>query len=482
MSNSRKFFKAKYIVVWKDGSHGILENGYLEVDGKKIGGYMTDLPDGAPYEDLGNAAIIPGFVNLHTHPSEVFSIKSYIEDCGNPNFFESTLMDYPFPALGKRGAELQTTLNLIELVKSGCTTSLIYGGPYSRMEAETAGKMGLRAYVGAGIRAGDRMEADSVWHSPDGHSVTYDFNEKSGFERIREAEELVHDYDGAFDGRIHIMMGPTQSMTCTPEMLKKTRKAADKLGVGITIHVAEDLAEFEGCVRLYGKTPVELLHDTGLLGEDVVLAHCVFVSGHSQVFIRNNNDLKLLGSTKSNVAHSPTPFIRLGTHLESFGKYADAGINVGMGTDTFPSDMIQEMRLAAFMAKSQEHTTYRTKARDIFNAATTHGAKALGRQDLGRLCEGAMADFSIVDLSTIEMTPSRDVVKSIIYSGTRHSISQVYVEGQRIVKNGRACGIDEKSLCEELQAIGEAAWKDLKTQDGKSMDECYPMSFPRLSI
>lgn len=480
MYNDTKFFRAKYIVVWKDGSHRILENGYLAVEGGKIAGYMTNLPEGAQCENLGNAAIIPGFVNLHTHPSEVFSIKSYIEDCGNPNFFESTLMDYPFPALGKRGAELQTTLNLIELVKSGCTTSLIYGGPYSRLEAETAGEMGLRAYVGAGIRAGDRMEADSIWHSLDGHSVTYDFNEESGFERIREAEELVRDYDGAFDGRIHIMMGPTQSMTCTPAMLKETRKAADRLGVGITIHVAEDLAEFEGCARLYGKTPVELLGDTGLLGEDVVLAHCVFVSGHSQVFIKNDNDLKLLGRTRSNVAHSPTPFIRLGTHLESFAKYADAGVNVGMGTDTFPSDMVQEMRLAAFMAKSQERTTYRTRACDIFNAATVNGAKALGRSDIGRLCEGAMADFSVVDLSTIEMTPSRDVVKSIVYSGTRHSISQVYVEGRCVVKDGKACGIDERSLCEELQALGEEAWAKLKTRDGKNMDAFYPMSFPRL--
>lgn len=480
MNNNTKFFKAKYIVVWEEGSHKILENGYLAVEGEKIAGYRNHLPEGARCEDLGNAAIIPGFVNLHTHPSEVFSIKSYIEDCGNPNFFESTLMDYPFPALGKRGAELQTQLNLVELVKSGCTTSLIYGGPYSRLEAETAGHMGLRAYVGAGIRAGDRMEADSVWHSPDGHFVTYDFDEESGFQRIREAEELVRDYDGAFDGRIHVMMGPTQSMTCTPAMLKETRKAADKLGVGITIHVAEDLAEFEGCVRLYGKTPVELLHDTGLLGEDVVLAHCVFVSGHSQVFIRSNKDLKLLGSTKSNVAHSPTPFIRVGTNLESFGKYADAGVNVGMGTDTFPSDMVQEMRLAAFMAKSQERTTYKTRAQDIFNAATINGAKALGRQDLGRLCEGAMADFSIVDLSTIEMTPSRDVVKSLIYSGTRHSISQVYVGGKQVVAGGKVRGIDEKGLCEELQAIGEEAWKQLRTQDGKTMDAFYPMSFPRI--
>lgn len=480
MSVGIKFLKAKYIVVWEKGSHHILEDGYLMVSGKKIAGYTKVLPEGAECEDFGNAAIIPGFINLHTHPSEVYSIKSYIEDCGSPNFYESTLMDYPFPTLGARGAEIQAKLNLAELIKSGCTTSLIYGGPYSELEAKTAGEMGLRAYVGAGIRAGDRMEADSIWHSPDGHSVSYDFDEKSGFERIKEAEEFIKKYDGSYDNRIHAMLGPTQSMTCTPEMLKETRRVADRLGVGITVHVAEDLSEFEACIRLHGKTPVELLNDTGLLGEDVVLAHCVFVSGHSKVFIKNNNDLKLLGSSKSNVAHSPTPFIRVGQTLESFGKYTDAGVNMCMGTDTFPSDIVQEMRLAAFMAKAEEGTTYKTRGRDIFNSATINGAKALGRTDIGRLCDGAKADFSVVDLSTIEMTPSRDVVKSIIYSGTRHSISKVYVDGNCIVENGKVNGVDEKSLCEELQAIGEEAWKKLTTLDGKSMDEFYPMSFPRL--
>ena len=119
--------------------------------------------------------------------------------------------------------------------------------------------------------------------------------------RYREAEVLVKDYDGAYDNRIHIMMGPTQSMTCTPAMLKETRNTADRLGVGITIHVAEDLAEVEGCIRLYGKTPVELLYDTGMLGEDVVLAHCVFISGHSQVFIRDTVSQNSLDKTRPSI-------------------------------------------------------------------------------------------------------------------------------------------------------------------------------------
>lgn len=108
------------------------------------------------------------------------------------------------------------------------------------------------------------------------------------------------------------------------------------------------------------------------------------------------------------------------------------------------------MRLAVFMAKAMEHTTYRTQAKDVFHAATLGGAKAFGRTDIGRLCEGAKADFIVMDLSTIEMTPARDVIKNVVYSGTRHSVSRVYVEGECIVRDGKACGIDEAALCEEL--------------------------------
>ena len=92
---------------------------------------------------------------MHTHPCEVYSLKSYREDIGNPNFYEGTLYDYALVmSLGERGAFLQAKLNLAEILKSGCTTALIYGGGYSRTEAEIAGQMGMRAYVGAPVRAG----------------------------------------------------------------------------------------------------------------------------------------------------------------------------------------------------------------------------------------------------------------------------------------------------------------------------------------
>ncbi len=89
------------------------------------------------------------------------------------------------------------------------------------------------------------------------------------------------------------------------------------------------------------------------------------------------------------------------------------------------------------------------------------------------------ADFIVMDLSTIEMTPARDVIKNVVYSGTRHSVSRVYVEGECIVRDGKACELMKQPFVKELQEICEAAWKVLRAEDGRRMDEIYPMTYPR---
>lgn len=483
MSKQVKYFKAKYIVVWDEDQHKILKNGYLGVKDGMIDSYSQNLAEGIPYEDLGEAAITPGFINLHCHPSEVYNIKSAVEDVYNPNFYSSTMMDFAYPSFEEKAAEIQCKLSCSEILKSGCTTTLIAGSANSRLEAEVAGKMGMRAYLTAGIRAGDPKEKVNIWYSPDGHSVQYNFDEEAGFQRIKEAEQFVLDYEGSFDGRIHTLLGPTQTMTCTPDMFKATRKLADKLGVGITVHVAEDVIENEACMRTYGKSPVQLMADTGCIGEDVIMAHCVYTHGHKNVLFpepdENRRDLKLLGDSKTNVAHCPLPFARVGETFQSISRYLKAGVNVGMGTDSFPSDFIQEMRLVALLGKVVEGNTYATTAGQVFNAATINGAKALGRKDIGRLAPGAKADFVVFKLNCLEMIPVRDIIKNIVYSTTRYSVERVYIEGNCMVKDGKIDGIDEQALCEEFQELFEAGWEKYgNTMVGdRTMQEQFPMTY-----
>lgn len=476
-----KFYKAKYIIVWDEGQHKTLENGYLGVSGDTVTGFFTKIPKNAPFEDLGNVAITPGFINMHTHPCEVYSLKSYREDIGNPYFFEGTLYDYALVmSLGERGAYLQAKLNLAEILKSGCTTTLIYGGGYSKTEGELAGEMGMRAYVGGPVRAGDRYEERSIWDSPDGHSLIYNFDEKEGFKRIEEAQHLLEEIDGTYEGRIRGIWAPTQTMTCTPAMLKEVRKRADKMNMRITIHGAESPIEFESCIRMFGKTPVQLMADTGMLGEDVTVAHCLYITGHNMINMAGDKDLRLLGDSKTTVAHCPLALARSGNTLQSFTKYQEYGVNMTIGTDTFPSDIIQEMRYAACLGKVVERTTFAVSARDIFYAATVNGAKALGRNDLGRLEKGCKADFVVFQLNSIEMSPVRDVVKNIIYSATRHSVDRVYVAGKCVVRDGKVSGVDEVELARELQEVSEGSWSRTASHDrlGRDVDTLSPLACP----
>lgn len=483
MEQRHYFLKARYVLVWDGEKHCQLENGYLEVNRDKIIAFHRTVPTGTPYEDLGNAAIVPGFINLHCHPSEVYGGRSYKEDQGNRNFYDSTLYDYAgLVSLGGEGARIQAKLNMAEILKSGCTTSLIFGGAESELEARTAEEMGARAYVGWGVRAGDAKEEISIWDSPDGHSLTFAFDEASGMERLKEAVSFAKNLEGAGNGRIKGLLAPTQTMTCTEEMLRQVRKAADKHGIGITIHGSEDFIEFETSIRQRGKTPVEVMYETGLLGEDLIIAHCCCITGHSQIYMRGR-DLQLLGQAGATVAHCPMVLAREGDTLETFERYAQAGVNMGIGTDTFPSDFIQEMRMAAVMGKMTGRSTFAVSAKDIFYAATVNGARALGREDLGRIAPGCKADFSVVRLDNIEMAPVRDVAKNLIYSATRHSIARVYIDGACIVKGGKVNGVDEETLTGQLQELAEAGWRNVKEKDSahRGIDALSPLSCPKVS-
>lgn len=482
MINTHLFLKAKYIIVWDGEQHRQYKNCCLEISNGTIVQVHSKIPSGPYIEDLGNCAIVPGFINLHCHPSETYGGKSYKEDCGNLYFYDSTLYDFAgLVNLEPTAAEIQAKLNLAEIIRSGCTTALIVGGPQSELEAKLSEEIGLRAYVGWGIRAGDKKEEVSIWSSPDGHSLTHTFNEKEGFKRIDEAVSFAKNLERSFNGRIKGLLAPTQTMTCTEEMLRKTRLAADKNGIGITIHGSEDFMEFETSVRTRGKTPVKVMHDAGLLGEDLIIAHCCSITGHSQINMRGN-DLELLGDSRSTLAHCPYVLVREGDTLETFEKYKEANMNIGIGTDTFPSDYIQEMRWVAALGKITGRSTFSISAKDVFYAATINGAKAFGRTDIGRIAEGAKADFSVIRLDNLEMAPVRDVVKNIIYSATRHSVERVYVDGKCILKDDHIEGIDEQSLVGELQELTEAAWKKTQNKDeGKrKIDEIAPLSCPKL--
>ena len=131
--------------------------------------------------------------------------------------------------------------------------------------------------------------------------------------------------------------------------------------------------------------------------------------------------------------------------LNTIGRYLNAGIPVGIGTDTFPHNMVDEIRLACYVARVMAGNYKMGTTRHVFEAATVGGAAILRRPDLGKLQVGCKADFSLVDLAHPYMQPAHEPVRSLIYSASERAIRDVYVDGAQVVKNGKVLTVDVES-------------------------------------
>jgi cytosine/adenosine deaminase-related metal-dependent hydrolase len=275
------------------------------------------------------------------------------------------------------------------------------------------------------------------------------------------------------------MLFPGHVDSCTPDLLKQTKIAAKDAGVRVQIHATINLFEFHTVMQRERCTPIELLQKIGFLDPQVSLSHCIFISGHSWLAYPYGNDLKIIAESGASVAYSPLKYLKLGITMESFDRYLKAGINMGIGTDTFPKDILADMRYAALASRVADKSFMSGHPRDVFNAATLGGAKMLGRNDLGRLEKGAKADIAIVNLRDLTFGAVRDPIRSLMENAVSRDVRTVIVDGQTLVDNYKYLRLDEEKLLDKVQAKGEQVWDSVPKWHwtGKSIDEVVPPSF-----
>ena len=164
--------------------------------------------------------------------------------------------------------------------------------------------------------------------------------------------------------------------------------------------------------------------------------------------------------------------------MQDFAAYRDAGVTIGIGTDTFPHNMIDEMRWAVTMAKVATADVHSIGVGDVLEAATVGGAKALGRDDLGRLAPGAKADLVLVDLAHPSMQPVRDPLRSLIFSALERPVRDVYVDGRQVVRDGEVLTLDHHDAGRRLNEGQKKALAGVADRDwaGRSADEAFPLS------
>jgi cytosine/adenosine deaminase-related metal-dependent hydrolase len=313
--------------------------------------------------------------------------------------------------------------------------------------------------------------------------INWDPDPTSDLAGLARAVAFAQEYDGTQDGRVRCMLYPAQLDTCSVELLKATRRAADENGLRISLHAAMNMVEFQRMLREHGRTSLQLLHEIGFLRHDVLLGHCVFHARHSWAHYPYVDDLKLLADSGASVAHAPYKYAKMGIMLESLEQYRRLGINVALGTDTFPEDLISEMRLAGLMCRFAEGSFRVGTAQDVFDAATLGGAHALGRDDIGRLSAGARADIVIVDLRGVHFGAVHDPIKSLVEYGSAADIDSVIVDGRSLIEGRRALAVDEPALLAAIQESGERAWASSADWHWShaTVDQLAPMSYPVVS-
>jgi 5-methylthioadenosine/S-adenosylhomocysteine deaminase len=418
--------------------------------------------------------VMPGLVNIHSHLGHEPAYRGIREEHGVANMYMSSLyersqaFDVSDPELRRASLEVA----LCEVLKSGVTTvcdiSPIYEG-----WTDIVAKSGIRGYMAPGF-------ATARWKLSDDHSLGFDWDEARGRKGLEAALALVGGL--AKHPMLSGVISPMQIENCSDDLLRDALEAAKERKIPFTLHVAQGVLEHLEMVRRHGTTPIRHAHDIGILGPTTIIGHAILPDTHSWIRWHTKDDIRLLAESGCSVAHCPTPFARYGIVMESFGDYVRAGINMGLGTDTTPHNMLEEIRKAGTFARIAARNINDVSTGMLFHAATVAGAKALLREDLGRLAPGAKADVVLVDLHHPDMMPARDPLRSLVFHAAERAVKDVYVAGRKVVADGKVTTLDHQGAGERLVGLQEKMMTLTPTRDyrGRTADEIAPLTLPVL--
>ena len=483
--------KGRYVIGFDGDDHVILEdsevvykNDTIIYVGKNYSGEVDEIID------VGNAVISPGFIDLNAlgdidhdilhleassnRQKNLLWSKRYIE---NGHHEVMTVEEEAFKSL----------YAYTQLILHGVTTAMPITSVFYKKWAETyeelvaaanhAGRLGLRIYLGPSYQSGIRVV------EPDGTIKLY-WDEDAGIAGLERAVKFVEEYDGTYDGLVKGMLAPERIESQTEEILKLTKYYSEKLNVPIKLHAAQGSFEYHTILEKHGVTPIRYLYDQGFLGAKTGIPHAHFIAGYSEAESGEGDDIALLTETNTTVIHCPLIIGRHSSALESFAKYKRAGINLALGTDTFPPDMFQNIRTGSMISRLIEKEVEDSSFADLFRAATIGGANFLGREDLGRLTAGAKADIIAIDLDGFHMGVVDDPIRTMIASGSGRDVKLSIINGRVVMKDRVIPNLD----LEEIKSKGQKYFNKMKNgyleRDYQQLpeNELLPSSFKKVDF
>lgn len=358
---------------------------------------------------------MPGLVDTHAHvPMVIF--RGLAEDVSLETWFN----EYMWPLesnLREDDVYWGMQLGLAELIEGGVTAVADH---YFFMDraAEAVREAGIRAGLG--------------W-------AVFGSGGKQGLER---SARFAAEWNGQEDGRITTWMAPHAPYTCDDDFLRQTAREADRLGVGIHIHAAETIAQTEASVARHGRTPIQVLEQTGVLDHRCIVAHGCGVT---------EDDIGILARSGAGVACAPKTYLKLAMGTTPVLALRRAGVPVGLATDGAVSnntlDVWESMRLMAMVQKDRAGAPESMTLAETLHVATRGSAAVYGAPDkLGHLAPGFAADLILVDIGGAHCQPLHSIPATLVYATRASDVQTVIVAGRVLMRDRRLLTLDKREI------------------------------------
>src|SRR5882724_9460318 len=430
------------LLVTMNGTRAVYDDGAVAIKGDVIVAVGPQSEVEAKYLasqaiDAKGKLVLPGFINGHAHvPMTLF--RGLHDDVT----LNDWLYKYIFPAEAKNVNEefvrWGTRLAAAEQIRSGVTTfaDMYY---FEDAVAEETKAAGMRGVLG---------ETFIDFPAPDN---------KSEAEMLAYTERFLKKWQG--DPLIHAAPAPHSIYTCSKKTLQDAAALARKYHAPILIHTAEMKKEWDDSLKQNGMSPVQYLEKIGLLGPDVVSAHCIFV---------DEADRKTLAQRQVGCIHNPSSNMMIASGVAPVPEMRAAGIAVGLGTDgpagsNNDLDLMEEMDLTAKLAKITKMDPLAMNAKSVVEMATIEGARAVHlEKEIGSLEPGKKADIILIDLDKPNAVPIYDVYAALAYALKGSDVRTVIIGGKIVMRDRRLLTINED------QVLAKA--REYKTSVAASLD------------
>jgi 5-methylthioadenosine/S-adenosylhomocysteine deaminase len=431
-------------IVTMDSARTIYDDGAVAIDGDRILAVGARAEIVARYQapqtiDGRGKLILPGFINGHTHvPMTLF--RGLHDDVT----LNDWLYKYIFPAEAKNVTEdfvrWGTRLAAAEQIRSGVTTfaDMYY---FEDAIAEETKKAGMRGVLG---------ETWIDFPTPDN---------KDRAAMLTYTEKFLQKWQG--DPLIRAAVAPHSIYTCSQKTLQDSAALARKYHAPILIHVAEMKKELDDSLKNNGTSPVQYLARLGILGPDVVAAHCIYV---------DEADRKTLAEHQVGCVHNPSSNMMLASGVAPVPEERAAGMAVGLGTDgpagsNNDLDLMEEMDLAAKLAKITRMSPLALNAKAVVEMATIDGARAIHMEnEVGSLEKGKKADLIVISLDEPNAVPMYDIYAQLAYALKASDVETVMIGGRLVMKDHKLLTVDEEAAIAKAREYGKKVEASLGMQ------------------